>query len=643
MSQEEILLFIKILVGFGIVAIASNQIARIFIRLKLPLITGLLFVGIMSGPFVLGLVPLSARENLNFISDIALSYIAFAAGSELYLKELRDRFSSIKWITIGQLVVTFLLSATLIYLLQSYIPFVRDLTQSQKIIISILSGVVFIARSPASAIAIINEVRAKGPFTQTVLGVTVLKDFIVIIFFAVAMSFSIAIDQGEVVKFGGIMFVILEMFVSFLLGLGLARLLIWILKFQINPNFKKLLLILTGYSVYILFYVTRHQTNLYFGKEFLLEPLLICILGSFIVTNYSKMRYEFLKLVKEMGTPIYTVFFTLAGAVLALDVFATVWVATIIFFLIRLISVIAGAYIGGKLAGDPPLYNRVGWMPYVTQAGVGLGLALIVARTFPTWGFEFATVITSMIVINQITGPPLFKWALNIVKEARPKAATHHFDGIRDAIIFGLENQSIALARQLAENDWQVKIATFQKDVNPEDFPDCDIYIIEKIDMDNLDKLDAHLSEAVVLMLTDEENLRLAELIYEKVGTRDVIVRLNHRYNFQKFHDLGVLIVDPSTAIVSLLDHFVRSPQAASLLMGMQEGQDSMDIEVLNPNLHGLSLRNLQLPSDIILLSIVRSGQLIITHGYTRLRIGDVVTVVGSKESLQNLALRFDS
>ncbi len=395
--------------------------------------------------------------------------------------------------------------------------------------------------------------------------------------------------------------------------------------------------------MYLLFYLIRDYSIENWGKPFLIEPLVICILASFLLTNYSKSRYEFLKLIKEAGTPIYVAFFTLAGATLALDVIPQVWVAMLVFFAIRLVSIMVGAYIGGTIAKDPPLFNRIGWMPYVTQAGVGLGLALIVARTFPEWGNSFTTIITSMIVINQIIGPPLFKWSLSLVKESRPKAETPQFDVIRDAIIFGFESQSVALARQLMKNHWEVKIATFRQEINPDDYPDLEIYKIDTISIEKLEEMDARLSEAIVLMLTDEENLKLCELIYEKIGTRDVVVRLNDRANFETFHQLGALIVDPSTAIVSLLDHFVRSPQAASLLLGLQEGQDTMDIEVLNQNLHGIALRDLRLSSDIIVLSINRAGQMLITHGYTRLRVGDLVTVVGSKESLQALTLRFDS
>ena len=70
--------------------------------------------------------------------------------------------------------------------------------------------------------------------------------------------------------------------------------------------------------------------------------------------------------------------------------------------------------------------------------------------------------------------------------------------------------------------------------------------------------------------------------------------------------------------MVSLLDHFVRSPNATSLLLGMDKGQDSMDIEIRNEDIHGMRLRDLRLPSDVLVLSVRRKGQLLVSHGYTR-------------------------
>ena len=171
---------------------------------------------------------------------------------------------------------------------------------------------------------------------------------------------------------------------------------------------------------------------------------------------------------------------------------------------------------------------------------------------------------------------------------------------------------------------------------------DINVKYIQEISKEEFDLINAHKAEAIVMMLSDDENLQLCELVYTEYGTRDIIVRLNHRYNSQGFLSYKAKIVDPSSAIVSLLDHFVRSPQATSLLLGMEENQDTRDVEVLNPDLHGVPLRDLRLPSDVIVLAIARGGHSIISHGYTRLRIRDIVTVVGSIESLDEVQFKFD-
>jgi Trk K+ transport system NAD-binding subunit len=77
------------------------------------------------------------------------------------------------------------------------------------------------------------------------------------------------------------------------------------------------------------------------------------------------------------------------------------------------------------------------------------------------------------------------------------------------------------------------------------------------------------------------------------------------------------------------------------MLLGTEEGQSTIDLEVRDKSLHGVALRNLRLPSDVIILSVKRKGQSIISHGYTRLRKKDIVTVVGSEESLTKLQWMF--
>jgi Trk K+ transport system NAD-binding subunit len=311
-------------------------------------------------------------------------------------------------------------------------------------------------------------------------------------------------------------------------------------------------------------------------------------------------------------------------------------------FFLRLVSIFFGGIVGISVAKDFKKYTFIAWMPYLTQAGVALGLATIISHEFPLWGHQFETIVIAIIVINQLVGPPLFKWSLNFVKESHLRAKMPEFDGTQDAVIFGLENQSIALAQQLKKHKWGVRIINADKR-NKNEPKEIEIIDIKSLSFSGLKDLKLEKTEAIILMLSDEDNYKLAQLIYEHIGTKEVIVRLNKRDYFEKFHNLGALIIEPATAIVSLLDHFVRSPSATSLLLGMDEGQDSLDIEIRNKDIHGIRLRELRLPSDVLVLSVKRKGQLIVSHGYTRLRLGDIITLVGSEKSLEDLKFKFDT
>ena len=630
------------LIGFLVVAIAANQIAQVFQKIKFPLITGLIITGILAGSSVLNFITPQAIEKLNFLNEIALAIIAFAAGSELYLNDLRSRLNSIKWMTIGQLIITFVLTSSIIYFAASYIPFMVSLSSKHKIAIAILFGTIFVARSPSSAIAVINEMRANGPFTKTVMGVTVVKDVLVIILFAICFSIAKAFINDEQTGVLFLVILLFELLASFGIGILVGKLLQIPFLFKINGKIKALFIVLIGYTVYLFTAFLKVKTAELFHHEIILEPLLICIIASFVLTNYSKHRIEFSELLEEISPIIYIVFFTLTGASLSIQTLLSVFGIAIALFFLRLLTMVLGGIFGVIAAKDPKEYTFIAWMPYLTQAGVALGLSTIIAHEFPTWGHEFETIVIAIIVINQLVGPPLFKWSLNYVKESHLKATLQVFDGTRDAVIFGVESQSIALSNQLEKHKWETRLVGFDEtDSNKQS--NSEIIILNDFSIDSLNTLQLEKTEAIVLMLSDNKNYQLAELIYENIGTANVIVRLNDRSNFEKFINLGALIIEPATAIVSLLDHFVRSPNAASLLLGMDEGQDSMDVEIRNEDIHGMRLRDLRLPSDVLVLSVKRKGQLLVSHGYTRLRLGDVMTLVGSEKSLEELKFKFDT
>ncbi len=635
MEFTQILIYLG---AFGIVAVAARKIAVVFQRLKLPLITGFLAIGLISGPEFLGIIDEEALQGLSFINDIALAFIAFAVGSELYLKELRSRMKSIITMTITQIFLTFSLVSLCIYLISDLIVFTQGMNASARLAISMLGGTIAIARSPASAIAIINELRARGPFTQTAIGVTVVKDFAVIVIFA--LIFTLSKSMMLEADFRAIYTVqaVVELILAFGLGFVVWFMLRTILSLKGKMILKKGSVLLLGFLVYLFTsWIEDHTSNL-IGLELHIEPLLICIVASFLVINYSVYRNDFIRIVKELGPYVYVLFFTLTGALISLEVLASLWFVTLIIFGSRLLSLFLAGYTGSALAGDSSLFRRISWMPYVTQAGVGVGLATIIATEYSGWGAEFATVMISVIVLNQVIGPPFFKWALHLAKEVHVKS-DGTFDVVRKVLVFGWESQSVALAKQLKKQNWQVEFVVPDPTMEILGNKEFEVHEYKGSDHLSLRKFSAENADTIVCLMSDEVNFEICETAYEHFGTKHLIVRLNEREYYKKFHNIGVMVMDPATAMVSLMEHFVRSPIATSLLLGMDEGQDTIDIELRNSDFHGLTLRDLRLPSDVIILSVTRGDHPIISHGYTRLRLGDIVTMVGSNESLDKVRL----
>ncbi|WP_420631125.1 cation:proton antiporter [Candidatus Leptofilum sp.] len=635
------------LLNFSLIALASWQIGRLFAHFNLPKISGYLFTGLLAGPFVLGFASSKVVESLRFIDEISLAFIAFAAGSELYLPEIRGRLRSIGLVTAVIVFVTVVGGTLAVFLLADFIPFMQEFSVASQVAIALMAATIMVARSPSVAIALINELRARGPFTQMALGVTVISDVLVIVFFAISADITGAILTGVSINLGLLLLLIVELMLSVGLGIVLSRLLLLALNQHWQSTVKTAVILALGYSVYALSGFIREYTHDNFPVEILLEPLLICMVASFIINNYSSRRLEFSEILHDVGPFIYVAFFTLVGKGLKLDILAQVWPIALALAFIRVGVILIGSFSGGLLARDSMKSNRYKWMVFVTQAGVALGLAKEAAVAFPGWGDAFATTIIAMVVLNEIVGPILFKFALNRMGESHVQAEPEPFDGVRDAIILGLTPQSITLARQLKAHHWQVRLAALNNEQTQSQLAllnnNVQVHLLEEISVAALQSLEATQADSFVLMLSNEENLAVCELVFEHFGTETVVVHSTDRELRSTFQELGALIVEPDTAVVSLLEQFVRAPSATSLLLGTDHEQEIVDVELRNRDLAGVTLRELRLPLDVLILSVRRGQQTLVSHGHTQLKLGDKVTLYGVPERLDEVMLRFDT
>ena len=631
------------LASFAFIVLAAYQVGRLATHLHLPLISGYLLAGIFAGPFVLRFMSTPDVEGLRFLDEMSLAFIAFVAGSEMALDELRGRYRSIGWTTFSLIVTIYIVTGAAILLLAEFIPFMRELTMAGKVAAALLGGTILATRSPSSAIAIINEMRARGPFTKTALGVTLTIDVIIVVLFALCTAIVSTLLTGQPFDLAFVALVSVDILGSILLGILVGKLLIQVLRTHWEEWLKIPLILLIGLLVFVLSGELRHFSHEHLPFELSFEPLLICMVASFWLANRTTYRDELRHLLHRVEIPIFVIFFTLIGESLDIGIVATILPVTVLIFAARLLALLVGGYIGGTVAGDPPQFNRLTWMAYITQAGVGLGLAKEAATEFPQLGNDFTTLMVAVIVLSQLVGPPFFKFAIRLVGESHlPKDIKD--DEILDVVIVGIENQSRALAERLLAHGWRVKLLDIdQSHVSALAASDGlrHEHWLSEIAAEQLRLLIEPKTEVAVTLLPDDaDSLKLCQIFYEDFGITRQIARLNEFSLVEEFRALGVHVLHPASAMVHLLDSFVRAPQLATMVFEDDPDHDVIQVTITDPSVDGLHLRELILPDDVLVMAIVRRGHNIVPHGYTNLHLDDEVTLIGPTDSLEEVALK---
>lgn len=91
----------------------------------------------------------------------------------------------------------------------------------------------------------------------------------------------------------------------------------------------------------------------------------------------------------------------------------------LVLYLVRLAAIVLGSYAGSVAGGVAPEVRKRVWAGMITQAGIALGLSRTIAARFPDWGLDFSSFVAGAILLNLLTGPPLFKMAVRRMGEAR--------------------------------------------------------------------------------------------------------------------------------------------------------------------------------------------------------------------------------
>jgi Kef-type K+ transport system membrane component KefB len=388
--------------AIGFALIAASLTGELFERVGLPRISGYLFFGIACGPYASAILTPSMARELQVVNGVAIALIAFIAGLEINFARLRPQLRAM--LTMGGVMLGLMwASLTLLFVLVwPWLPIAPEAAGLPRVAMAALLATVTVSFSPTVSIAVITESRARGPLAELVLALVVLADLMLILLFTLSMeSVRLALGSGQAGQAGhGILSGLAwEIFGSFafggVVGAGFA--------FYLRHVGREVTVVLLAVSVLL----SQVGAALHF------EPLLAALGAGLVVENIAPPEGDALRLAVERGAlPVLVLFFAAAGANLHIGALAQVGIPAVVIAGVRLGLIRVSARVGARVAGlsgEPP---SLAWMGLVSQAGVTLGLAILINAEFPDWGGRLYALIVSMITLHEAIGPILFRAAL---------------------------------------------------------------------------------------------------------------------------------------------------------------------------------------------------------------------------------------
>lgn len=367
-------------------------------KVSLPSVSGYLVGGLFLGPSFFNLIKDSDSNQLVFISEIALSVIAFSIGSEFLFSDLKKIGKSIMIITLLEVIGAI-----------GLVFFVMFVIFNQPLAFSLVIASMSAATAPAATLLVIRQYRAKGPLTKSILPVVALDDVFGIIAFGLALSVAkMLISPSDSSLASMFIHPVIEIFGSLVLGFILGLILRFVTK---KADSKDELQIMSLIAIGV---------ALGLAKVLGLSPLLTNIALGTTLVNTLKYSNRVFSSVNDFISPFYVLFFTLAGATLHLEVLGTIGIIGVAYIFARGIGKYVGATLGAKAVNADKNVTKYLGLALLPQGGISIGLSVIVRQELPLYATAITTIIMFSVLIYETTGPIFAKIAIKRAGEIHP-------------------------------------------------------------------------------------------------------------------------------------------------------------------------------------------------------------------------------
>ncbi|MBP5751569.1 MAG: cation:proton antiporter [Treponema sp.] len=376
--------------------------------LRLPNVTAYIVAGILIGPFCLNLVPQPIITGTEFLSDIALAFIAFSTGQFFRLDVLRKNGAKVVVITLFEAFTASILVFVLTF-------FVLHLNLAFSIVLSALAS----TTASASTMMIIRQTGAKGNFVETLLQIVALDNIIGLLAYSVSISIAVHSTTGEAFSAWRIAGPILTNLLVIFLGALFGLILSWLVRPKTRTSDNRLII-----SLALMFGFCGICTI------FDVSPLLGCMSMGMVYINITNDDKLF-KQLNYFSPPFLLMFFMRSGMCFDLKALLTnngsigsspLILISVLYFIVRIIGKCLGSFSGSMIVKmDKEIRNYLG-LGLVPQAGIAIGLAALSARTLGgEAGKALETIILASSFLYELAGPACAKLSLYLSKSYSTK------------------------------------------------------------------------------------------------------------------------------------------------------------------------------------------------------------------------------
>ena len=399
------------ILAVSVALIAGLMMTRVVKPLKLPDVTAYLVAGVLIGPYFLGqlnipgigFISTGDVEQYALISNVALGFIAFAIGNEFRVSELKNTGRQALIVGIAEgLVASLFVNVAMIAL---HMVLGDKLPMSTAIIL----GAIATATAPAATLMVI------------LLPVVALDDAVALMVFAVSFGVASALKSGSF----NMTSILVEPFLEIVLSLIVGAFMGWLLtqlETLFNSNSNRLSLTIA--FVFLTVGISMVEFDIG-GIHIGFSSLLVCMMLGTVFCNICPLSEDLMEKSDKWTAPLFALFFVISGAGLELGVFSDVSIVIIgvVYILFRCIGKYVGALASSKAAGCDKTVQKYLGITLFPQAGVALGMCITAAAEFGAEGAMIRNIILFSVLIYELVGPSMTKWALTKAGDVKPQSA----------------------------------------------------------------------------------------------------------------------------------------------------------------------------------------------------------------------------